>query len=65
MAADRPTDLDARVTELELLLTHLQRAVQDLNEVVVDHDRWRQETNRRCDSLQRQIEALREEGGEE
>ena len=58
MATHEPSDLDTRVTELESLFTHLQRSIQDLNDVIVDQDRWQQETNRRIDHLQRQLQAL-------
>lgn len=34
--ADR---LPERITELEMLLTHLQRSVQDLDKVILDHQK--------------------------
>ena len=52
MSAADPTTLDRlsqRVTDLEMLFTHLQRSVQDLDKVILDQ--------------QKQIDALRAQIG--
>jgi uncharacterized coiled-coil protein SlyX len=41
-----------RITDLEMLFTHLQRTVQDLDQVVVRHER-------RLDALEQAIQHLR------
>ena len=48
---NQPERLAARVTELEELLTHFERTVQDLNEVLL-------QVQNRLDTLERRLEKL-------
>jgi len=44
-----------RVTNLELLVTHLERNYQQLNEIVTQHSDKLDELSRQTDRLQRQL----------
>jgi len=44
-------DLEVRLTELEFVVTHLQRTIQDLNEVIIDQ-------GKRIDTLQRETRLI-------
>lgn len=44
-------DPESRLTELEFVVTHLQRTIHDLNEVIVDQ-------GKRLDTLQREIRLI-------
>ena len=50
--------LEARVTELEMLFTHLQRTVQDLNEVVLDQKGQIERLEDRLDRVTVALETL-------
>ncbi len=44
-------DPEARLTELEFVVTHLQRTIHDLNEVIIDQ-------GKRIDTLQRETRLI-------
>lgn len=55
--SERP-DLAARLTELEMLFMHLQRTVQDLNDVVLHHGEQLDQLDRRLAALAAILPAL-------
>ena len=57
---DNPAQLQARITELETLFTHLQRAVHDLDQEIIEQDRQRHGLIRRVEQLEREIQSLRQ-----
>ena len=55
---DKP--LESRLTELEALFTHLQRTVADLDEIILAQGKRLDETERRLQQLDQQVETLGE-----
>ncbi len=45
------TNPEKRITELEFVVTHLQKTIQDLNEVII-------EQGKRIDTMQREVRLL-------
>lgn len=58
-----PRDADNRITELELLVTHLQRDLDALNSVVLEQQKQLDRLGKSLDKLDHQVEDMLD-GGE-
>lgn len=54
-------DLSERVTELEIQLTHAQRAYDELNQVVIEQAKELQQFRQRVHKLQEEIEGIKQQ----